>query len=147
MSLMDSKKDSNRILIPNAKSVTPDETSKFDTPIDGQSDCGSMHINTSELRYVGGDHWAAIMDSFADLKEHFDREEQLQLADATDQVDFESSPSHALLLYGCRRASRNEVIGALPPKDVVDRYLSRYFNYLDLVSSCMSFSWTIRIAR
>ncbi|PWY74311.1 hypothetical protein BO70DRAFT_372948 [Aspergillus heteromorphus CBS 117.55] len=107
---------------------------------DGQSECGSMHISGSELRYVTGEHWAAILDSIADLKAHCDREEQLDPVDTHNEKGNDSNaepPSpRPLVLYGCPRAtSRTEIIAALPPKSAVDRYISRYFNYLDLVAS------------
>lgn len=105
--------------------------------VDTQSDCGSMQITDSELQYVAGEHWAAILDSIADLKAQCDREEQVRMAESID--DTSGKPSHfrhALLLYGCERASsRAEIIAALPPKAAVDRYISKYFNYLDLVAS------------
>ncbi|OHE94206.1 fungal specific transcription factor [Colletotrichum orchidophilum] len=87
------------------------------------------------------------MDSIADLKEHFDREELSKLAETPalaaeshglDEPDFPgpSRKRRPLLLYGCRpAASRSEILSALPPKTAVDRYISRYFNRLDLVSS------------
>ncbi|KAL2818950.1 fungal-specific transcription factor domain-containing protein [Aspergillus granulosus] len=114
-------------------------------PADGHSECGSLRISDSELRYVEGDHWVAILDGISDLKDHLDREERLRLAggynairDDVDTTGGTAQPRRggALLLYGCRRAtSRDEIISALPPKYAVDRYISRYFNYLDLVSS------------
>jgi hypothetical protein len=129
--------------------VKPADTLHSGTPMDGRSECGSMRVSVSELHYVGGDHWAAILDSIADLKDHFDREEQLRLANSPDLIQEDNGdgdggdsltrprPPHALLLYGCRRpASRAEILAALPPKGVVDRYISRYFNRLDLVASC-----------
>jgi hypothetical protein len=123
---------------------TPTVDAVVEPPIDGNSECGSTRISESELRYVGGNHWAAILDGIADLKDHFDRDEQLRLANTPDQLAEESGndffrprSKYALLLYGsCRTASRGEILAALPPKAVVDRYISRYFNYLDLVSSC-----------
>jgi hypothetical protein len=128
--------------------VNPAEPVHVDTSMDGSFECGSMRVSDSELRYVGGDHWAAILDSIADLKDHLDREEELRLADSPDQIqdgdgdgDGGDSPArarspHALILYGCRRpASRAEILAALPPKGAVDRYISRYFNRLDLVCS------------
>ncbi|KAK9603429.1 hypothetical protein V6Z90_001509 [Aspergillus fumigatus] len=128
--------------------ITPAETMPINTPVDGRSESGSMRITESELRYVGGEHWVAILDGIADLKDHLDREEQLRLAQSSDRVENEhgvgnsSEPfartrsNGAFLLYGCRRAtSRDEILSALPPKNAVDRYISRYFNYLDLVSS------------
>lgn len=111
-------------------------------PMDGGSDCGSMRTSSSELQYVGGDHWATILDNIADLKDHFDREEQIRLADSIDHAQDDnckvtSSSSHALLLYGCHQPdSQADLLAALPPKATVDRYISRYFNYLDLVATC-----------
>ncbi|GKZ34668.1 hypothetical protein AbraIFM66950_004982 [Aspergillus brasiliensis] len=124
--------------------ATPDTTpssnarpGRGSSVIDTQSDCGSMQITDSELQYVAGEHWAAILDSIADLKAHCDREEQVRMAESTTETS--GSPSHfrhALLLYGPERAaSRTEIISALPPKAAVDRYVSKYFNYLDLVAS------------
>ncbi|OJJ42365.1 hypothetical protein ASPZODRAFT_155294 [Penicilliopsis zonata CBS 506.65] len=120
-----------------ASSARPESASENEA-LDTQSECGSMQITESELRYVAGEHWAVILDSIADLKAHCDREEQLGLVETPpDPSDNEAAHvRHALLLYGCHRAaSRAEIIAALPPKVAVDRYISRYFNYLDLVAS------------
>ena len=115
-----------------------------ETPVDGRSDHGSMRVSASELHYIGGDHWAAILDSIADLKDHFDREEQLRLATSPDETQnhpgdagiTKINPSrHALLLYGgYQPASQAEIFAALPPKGAVDRLISRYFNRQELVS-------------
>ncbi|TDZ41128.1 Equisetin cluster transcription factor eqxF [Colletotrichum trifolii] len=114
-----------------------------ETAVDDRSETGSMWVKASEHHYVGGDHWAAILDSIADLKDHFEREEQFQLATSPEHmtdgvygVEHEAMSSRrALLLYGCRpAASRAEILSALPPKEAVDRYVSRYFNRLDLVA-------------
>ncbi|KAK4145567.1 putative fungal-specific transcription factor, partial [Dichotomopilus funicola] len=123
-------------------------------PLDVRSEYGSMRVSPSELRYVGGDHWAAILDNIADLKDHFDREEQDELAAPSDsqqgsdavegqlddvvETDLDRlavpQSTHALLLYGCPLpTSRSEILAALPPKSAVDRYISRYFGRLDIV--------------
>ena len=122
----------------------PAEIPHLDTPIDGRSDRGSMRVSASELHYIGGDHWAAILDSIADLKDHFDREEQLRLATSPDRVQDHTEDTgnvnndasrHSLLLYGgYQPASQAEIFAALPPKGTVDRYISRYFNRQELVS-------------
>lgn len=127
----------------------PAEILPLDTPIDGRSDRGSMCVSASELHYVGGDHWAAILDSIADLKDHFDREEQLRLAISPDQIQDDTryasnvdihASKHSMLLYGgYRPASQAEILAALPPKDAVDRYISRYFNRQELVSCKCAF--------
>ncbi|KAI9154716.1 Fusarisetin A cluster transcription factor fsa6 [Paramyrothecium foliicola] len=113
--------------------------STSDVPMDVRSEAGSMRVSASELHYVGGDHWAAIMDNIADLKDHFDREEQIQLAqddvgdfDGEDSIT-EPQSSHVILLYGYPAPrSKAEILAALPPKNAVDRYISRFFNRLDL---------------
>lgn len=122
----------------------PAETPHLDTPIDGRFDCGSIRVSASELHYVGGDHWAAILDSIADLKDRFDHEEQLRLAISPDQIQDDTGDAgnvdihasrHSLLLYGgYRPASQAKILAALPPKGAVDRYISRYFNRQELVS-------------
>ncbi|KAH8898081.1 fungal-specific transcription factor domain-containing protein [Thozetella sp. PMI_491] len=122
------------------------ESANPGTPMDSRSECGSMRMSTSEPSYVGGEHWAAILDNIADLKEQVDQQEQLRMADSYiqfqgDDGEDDQEPSatnhspHVLLLYGCPRpTSRAEVLAALPPKEQVDRYISRYFNRVDLVS-------------
>jgi len=121
------------------------ENAPFDTLVDGRFNRGNMRASASELHYVGDDHWASILDSIADLKHHFDREEQFGLAIRPDQIQdgtgdagkIDSHGSrHSLLLYGgYRPASQAEILAALPPKVTVDRYVSRYFNRQELVSS------------
>ncbi|KAK4151650.1 fusarisetin A cluster transcription factor [Chaetomidium leptoderma] len=113
------------------------------TPMDVKSECGSMRVGPSELSYVGDGHWAAILDGIADLKDQFEREEPSGLItqDSHDILDSSDAdhlprhrPSHTLLLYGCQLpVSRAEILAALPPKSASDRYISRYFNRLDLV--------------
>ncbi|KAL3466175.1 putative fungal-specific transcription factor [Aspergillus heterothallicus] len=139
----------NQPLDPDVHSMpgpTPQAVSiPVETPGDGHSDCGSLRISDSELRYLEGEHWVTILDGIADLKDHLDREEQMRLAVPHHEIGddggsangiSQKQPSGALLLYGCRQAtSRDEIISALPPKYAVDRYISRYFNHLDLVSS------------
>ncbi|KAH9238522.1 hypothetical protein K456DRAFT_1720199 [Colletotrichum gloeosporioides 23] len=118
------------------------------TPIDDSSETGSLRTGVADHSYVSGDHWGAILDSIADLRDHFNREEQARLAESpgpasepTQDVCGNTAsgsfpPQRALLLYGCRPARcREEILSALPPKSTVDRYVSRYFNHLDLVAS------------
>lgn len=122
--------------------VPPDDTivdAKDESP-----ECGSMRISESEVSYVGRDHWAILLDGIADLKIHLDHEEQVRLANTppgqgTDEQGgkfAKPKSGYAMLLYGGRRlVSREEILSKLPPKVVVDRHISRYFNYLDLISA------------
>ncbi|KAF4900198.1 Fusarisetin A cluster transcription factor fsa6 [Colletotrichum fructicola] len=119
------------------------------TPIDDSSETGSLRTGAADHSYVSGDHWGAILDSIADLRDHFNREEHFRLGESPEPASEPTQdvcgntasgsfpPQRALLLYGCRPARcREEILSALPPKSTVDRYVSRYFNHLDLVASC-----------
>ncbi|KAI1427570.1 hypothetical protein F5Y12DRAFT_783237 [Xylaria sp. FL1777] len=89
------------------------------------SDNGSLWLSANESRYVGGAHWAAILDGIADLRED------------VDQQGHGSRSSHPQLLYGCTPTSRDAILATLPPRHIVDRSISRYFNLLDLAPSAV----------
>lgn len=117
-------------------------------------DHGIMQAGNSPSHYVGSDHWAAIMDSIADLKDHFEQQEHTRLPDSPGQghssVDTADSGSgsgsgagsglvqqstHSLLLYGQGAPlSHTELITALPSRATIDRYISRYFNRQEMIS-------------
>ena len=89
-----------------------------------QSDSGSVWFNSSDAQYVGGTHWAAILDGIADLKEQLEREDHGNVEKPAMLQTF--------LLYGCKFASKEDILAALPDRHTVDRYVSQYFNRLDL---------------
>ncbi|ROW14929.1 hypothetical protein VPNG_03347 [Cytospora leucostoma] len=130
--------EANSTCEPNQSQAIESFSSNLGTPVDDQSESGCMRMSGSEIHYVNDEHWAAILDNIADLKDHFDREEQLRLVTGpVGNLGDDSSAQHgALLLYGCRRpSSRQENLASLPPKTAADRYISRYFNRVDLVAS------------
>ncbi|KAE8383149.1 hypothetical protein BDV26DRAFT_287935 [Aspergillus bertholletiae] len=94
-----------------------------------QSDGGSIWFNSSDVQYVGGTHWAAILDGIADLKQQLAGEDETEVEKPT--------MLHTFLLYGCKSASKDDILEALPDKAATDRYVSRYFNRLDLAPSCI----------
>ncbi|KAI0520878.1 hypothetical protein F5B22DRAFT_55238 [Xylaria bambusicola] len=95
------------------------------TAVSTPSDNGSLWLSANESRYVGGTHWAAILDGIADLKED------------ADQQGSGPRRSHPQLLYGCQPISKDAILGTLPPRPSVDRSISRYFNMLDLAPSAV----------
>lgn len=110
------------------------ENSAPSTPA-SQPDPGTMSAHASDLPYVSGDHWAAILESIEDLKDHFSREQEdnPSIGRADDVTSISATKQHALLLYTSgHHASREEIIAGLPPRNVVDRQLSCYFNRLGL---------------
>lgn len=88
------------------------------------SDGGDLRFGPSEPQYVSGTHWAAIFKDIADLKGILEQEED-------GEVDTPHTP-HTLLLHGCKPASKEDILGALPSRPVADRLMSQYFNRLDL---------------
>ncbi|KAJ5149506.1 transcriptional regulator family: Fungal Specific TF [Penicillium atrosanguineum] len=99
-------------------------TNSEDSP--AQSDGGSVWFSSSDAQYVGGTHWAAILDRIADLKE--------QLGRGGDGNVENPVMLHTFLLYGCKSASKEDILAALPDRPAVDRYISQHFNRLDLAS-------------
>jgi hypothetical protein len=94
-----------------------------------------MSAHASDLPYVSGDHWAAILESIEDLKDHVSREQEdgTSIGDADGATSVGTMKQHALLLYAsAHHASREEIIDGLPPRNVIDRLLSCYFNRLGL---------------
>jgi hypothetical protein len=89
--------------------------------------CGNLILNSSESQYLSGTHWVAILNSIADLKKHVRRQED-------NYVNTPRMP-HVLLLYGCKQVSKEEILEALPTRAIVDRFVSQYFNRLDLAPS------------
>ncbi|KAI0970943.1 hypothetical protein F4678DRAFT_479829 [Xylaria arbuscula] len=103
----------------------PDELAGPPTSASTPSDSGSLWFSANETRYVGGAHWTAILDGISDLKEDIDHQ------------DHGSQHSHPQLLYGCRPTSKDAILATLPPRPIVDRSISRYFNLLDLAPSAV----------
>ncbi|KAI1279406.1 fungal-specific transcription factor domain-containing protein [Xylaria sp. FL0933] len=123
---------SNDIASSPVAAGAPAGASQYDMHMNESSECGSICISSSKLHYVGGEHWAAILDGIAEIKNQIVSEDEDSYE--LDETFTERSP-RVLLLYGKhKRTSRAEILEALPPKAVADRYVSRYFNRLDLVS-------------
>lgn len=121
---------------PQSDQICRDSSGNID--IDTPSETGRMHVNATAQHYVGGEHWDAILDSIADLKQHFRYEEQLEHSDlSSPQHDtVEAVNERTPLFYGSfPLRSRDGIISGLPTRSVVDRCLARYFNFVD-VAAC-----------
>ncbi|KAJ5146189.1 transcriptional regulator family: Fungal Specific TF [Penicillium bovifimosum] len=97
-------------------------TNSEDSP--APSDSGNVWFSSSDAQYIGGTHWAAILDGIADLKEQLERDDHRNMENPAILPTF--------LLYGCKSASKEDILAALPDRPAVDRYISQYFNRLDL---------------
>ncbi|KAL0930850.1 fungal specific transcription factor [Colletotrichum truncatum] len=99
---------------------------------------GSIRVSASESRYVGTGHWASILDSIAELKDHLEAEEETQTSSAASVSlsttdDYMEMP----LLYNNKPISIVDIVGSIPSKQIVDRYISYYFNSLDFASGAV----------
>lgn len=104
---------------------SPEGTTNFeDSP--PQSERKNAGFSPSDAQYVGGTHWSAILDGIADLKEQLEQEDHQNME--------RPAMLNTLLLYGCKSAAQEDILGALPDRATVDRYISQYFNRLDLAS-------------
>lgn len=94
------------------------------------SDCGSMQVTDAGSSYVNSAHWAAVLDGIAEIKDHFEKEE-----DATRRVPEPHGAGWTCpqLLYGCPRlTTKEEILASIPARPVVDRLVSRYFNSFEM---------------
>lgn len=106
------------------------------------SDYGTIRMRKSGPGYAGNTHWLAILDSISQLREHVVLDNPSpnpvpqQHAAALTVFDLDTRPlPRPRLLYGCRvQPSFSSILQAVPPRPVVDRLVSRYFNDLDMAT-------------
>ncbi|EXJ92230.1 hypothetical protein A1O3_00780 [Capronia epimyces CBS 606.96] len=101
-------------------------TAGSSVPLDG----GCMKFDRlGTANYVGSPHWAAVLDSITELKEHFEREEELchMPTDFTPPDPGHSSWPQLLYGYGYQWATKAEILASIPPRRAADRLVSRYF--------------------
>ncbi|RYP40257.1 hypothetical protein DL767_001800 [Monosporascus sp. MG133] len=98
------------------------------------SDCGSIKVRKSGVSYVSSAHWAAVLDSIAELRQHFAEEDEAY-ARIPDPIQSQASLARPELFYSSStHISHAEILHAIPPRPVVDRLVSRYFNVVDLAT-------------
>ncbi|KAF2132735.1 fungal-specific transcription factor domain-containing protein [Dothidotthia symphoricarpi CBS 119687] len=122
------------LVIPGRSSTTghlddATKTAGFASPL---SDSGSMQLTGSGASYVNGSHWAAILEEIVELKDYFDKEEESPAIDRPSESSFPDWTGPQLL-YGCRMlATKEEMLAAVPTRQVVDRLVSRYFSSFEM---------------
>ncbi|KAI1029416.1 hypothetical protein LB504_010709 [Fusarium proliferatum] len=106
--------------------------SPVDTPVTTPADYGTLTAGGG-ANYVGSSHWAAVLDGIAELKDHFDAEEEAAHFDAHGVESPGAEMTGPQLLYGCPKpASKGEILASIPTRPVVDRLVSRYFNSFEM---------------
>lgn len=95
-------------------------------------DCGSMKVNRSGASYVNGAHWAAVLDGIAELRDHFENEEETSRQPSNLSFPESLSTGPQLLCGGTKVVTKEEILASIPPRPVVDRLVSRYFNSFEM---------------
>ncbi|KFY65820.1 hypothetical protein V496_02341 [Pseudogymnoascus sp. VKM F-4515 (FW-2607)] len=82
--------------------------------------------NIGTANYVGGSHWAAVLESILELKGNLEQEEEIHnMAMDINPHNYVYSNS-PWLLYGYQRATRAEILSSIPTRRAADRLVSRY---------------------
>lgn len=112
------------------------------------SDHGSIHLTSHNATYVNSVHWAAVLDSISELKDHYEKEEEARTLALSDHVPRDSPGPR--LLYEPVQATKADILASIPPRPVVDRMVARYFNAQNSASlpvlHCGHFLQEVRIA-
>ncbi|KAI1332028.1 hypothetical protein F5Y16DRAFT_358351 [Xylariaceae sp. FL0255] len=86
---------------------------------------GSVVHGEKATNYVGGTHFMAILEDLEDLKAYFEDAD----ADGLEPDEYDSlGPSDLLLFQRGAPRNKEELLGLLPDKNVMDRLMNRYFN-------------------
>lgn len=144
------------VTLMNSANVKPSPAPGLPEPLDAQDNelsnsFGRISLENSEMRYVSGDHWIAILDGvrihltcphctadasqIAELKDHF--EDKIPRADPSN---FAELSEHAIegpsLLFGYHsHATKESILASIPQRPVADRLVSKYFKAKDMASS------------
>ncbi|EWY91938.1 hypothetical protein FOYG_08863 [Fusarium oxysporum NRRL 32931] len=123
-------------LVPASKN-TPISQSKDGTDSPRASEPGSMRLNSHGVgaSYVGSVHWAAVLDSISELRDHYEEQEEARLLATNDHL-FLHSPGPRLL-YEPVQTTKADLLASVPARPVVDRMVARYFNTQGVVPSIL----------
>ncbi|KAI0150229.1 hypothetical protein GGR57DRAFT_473250 [Xylariaceae sp. FL1272] len=109
---------------------TPDRVPRAkDSPIE----YGSMTSDDKGSTYVNNAHWAAVLDGISELKDHFKAEEYDRTAPTDADITSINFPRPQLLFPRTTSyPSKQDILASLPPLNVMDRLVSRFFNTFDM---------------
>ncbi|KAF9768356.1 hypothetical protein IL306_014357 [Fusarium sp. DS 682] len=96
---------------------------RADSP--GPSEPGSMRLHSHGVgaSYVGSVHWAAVLDSISELRDHYEEEEEARMLATNDHVLLQSPGPR--LLYEPVQTTKADLLASIPARPVVDRMVAR----------------------
>lgn len=109
------------------------------------SEHGSLRLRSHGASYVGSVHWAAVLDSISELRDHYEEEEEARMLAASDHV-LRHSPGPRLL-YEPVQATKADLLASIPARSVVDRMVARYFNAQGVVPEILHSGHFLRKVR
>ncbi|KPM42527.1 hypothetical protein AK830_g4060 [Neonectria ditissima] len=89
---------------------------------------GRMHFSGSQTSYLSDEHWAAVLDDIAEVKEFF---EQHEASEVHSEANSTSSIGPELLFSSFEPPTQEDILSSMPHRLIVDRLISRYFNSED----------------
>ena len=95
---------------------------------------GRISLENHETSYVSSAHWTAILDSIAELKNHFeDDDDGRNFTNPYSETEQLSHIERPILLFGSNKnGSKMEILSSIPSRPVVDRLISACFGAMDM---------------
>ncbi|EAW11292.1 fungal specific transcription factor domain-containing protein [Aspergillus clavatus NRRL 1] len=85
-----------------------------------------MRLHSHGNNYVGSVHWAPVLDSISELRDHYEEEEEARMLATNDHMRHHVGGPR--LLYEPVLATKADLVASIPARPVVDRMVARYFN-------------------
>ncbi|KAF7554331.1 hypothetical protein G7Z17_g2944 [Cylindrodendrum hubeiense] len=129
---------------PSGEIALPSETLSNPGPSlarpDGRvtDDMGKLNLTDDHAVYTGSSHWVTILEDIQCLKDEVSEEYssntslELTLFESFD-ADVHGSPAiRTSLLSSAPSLTREQILDMIPPRKVVDRHVSHFFNAFDM---------------
>lgn len=94
------------------------------------SEHGSIprRMHSHDVNYVSSVHWAAVLDSISELKDHYEKEKEEEARSLATSDHIQPHSPGPRLLYEPVQATKAEILSSIPARASVDRMVARYFN-------------------
>ncbi|UKZ84123.1 uncharacterized protein TrAFT101_000046 [Trichoderma asperellum] len=99
---------------------------RADSPAPSEPGSMRLHPHGIGASYVGSVHWAAVLESISELRDHYEEEEEARMLATSDHVLLQCPGPR--LLYEPVQATKAHLLASIPARPVVDRMVARYFN-------------------
>ncbi|KAI1806479.1 fungal-specific transcription factor domain-containing protein [Daldinia bambusicola] len=98
---------------------------------------GKLSLTDNHTVYTGSSHWATILDDIQQLKNELSEEYPEEYSENNTNIELNqfdtgltqvSAATRFSLLNSATRLPREQILAMMPPRRVVDRHVSRFFN-------------------